>query len=59
MPQFRAEWDLENGIGDLVDRLIFWELDSVKFKQREFYRLQQVEHLHRTGQIDDNLRIKW
>jgi len=59
LPQFRAEWDLENGIGDLVDRLIFWELDSVKFKQREFYRLQQVEHLHRTGQIDDNLRIKW
>ena len=49
----------ENGIEDLIDRLQYLELDEVKFKQRDFYRLQQVEYLHRTGQIDGDLRIKW
>lgn len=59
LPGFKAKWDLENGIEDLIDRLNFWELDELKFKQRDFYRLQQVEYLHRTGQIDEDLRINW
>ena len=59
LPNFEAQWDLENGIKDLIDRLQYLELDEVKFKQRDFYRLQQVEYLHRTGQIDGDLRIKW
>ena len=56
--KFQLEF-LENGIADLVDSLTFWELDEVKFKQRDFYRLQQVEHLHRTKQLDKELNTKW
>ena len=59
LPQFNALWSLEVGIENLIEQLEYWELNKAKFKQRDFYRLQQVEHLHRTNQLDRELNIKW
>ena len=58
LPGFRAKWDMENGILRLITELQRLELDEIKFKQREFYRLQQLEHLYTTGLIDQSLNIK-
>jgi nucleoside-diphosphate-sugar epimerase len=55
LPGFEAKWDIEKGIDQLLNDLKHWELNEVKFKQREFYRLQQIEHLHKTNQINDQL----
>ncbi len=59
LPNFEAQWTVQDGIRQLLDSLIFWELDENKFNQRDFYRLQQVEHLHRTGQVTEELRVNW
>ena len=32
------------------------KLDDIKYKNKCFYRLQQLEHLLNTNQISDNLR---
>ena len=40
---------------ELLKELEKWRLNETKFKQREFYRLQQIEYLHEIKQIDDNL----
>ena len=55
LPGFEARWSVEAGIEKLLEELESWELDEFKFKQRDFYRLQQVEYLHETKQLDDNL----
>jgi len=54
LPNFSAKWDVESGVKQLLQDLQRFNLDEVKFKQREFYRLQQLDHLHRTGQISMN-----
>ena len=59
LPNFEAKWTVQEGINQLLDDLKFWELDEKKFNQRDFYRLQQVEHLHRTGQISEELKVNW
>ena len=59
LPNFKAKWTVRDGIMKLLDDLKFWELDERKFNQKDFYRLQQVEHLHRTGQITEELRANW
>ena len=55
LPGFQARWDIERGVERLLSDLDRWMLDKTKFKQRDFYRLQQIEFLHKTKQIDDNL----
>jgi nucleoside-diphosphate-sugar epimerase len=55
LPGFQARWDIERGIERLLSDLDRWLLDETKFKQRDFYRLQQIEFLHKTKQIDDKL----
>jgi len=59
LPNFSAKWTVEKGIKDLLLALAHWELDNKKFNQRDFYRLQQIEHLHRTGQVDEELKANW
>jgi len=59
LPQFNALWSLEVGIENLIEQLECWELNDAKFKQRDFYRLQQAEHLHRTNQVNRKLNIRW
>ena len=53
--RIRCSLNVEAGIKKLLEELERWELDEIKFKQRDFYRLQQVEYLHQTKQLDDNL----
>ena len=36
-------------------KLINANLDKEVFNRREFYRLQQIEYLHKTEQIDNDL----
>jgi len=55
LPGFKADVSIEKGIENFIKKLKFWEVDWVKFKQRDFYRLQQLEYLHQTNQITDDL----
>jgi nucleoside-diphosphate-sugar epimerase len=55
LPKFACHWSVEKGIIDLLNNLRILNLDKEIFNKREFYRLQQIEHLHKTNQIDDNL----
>ena len=55
LPRFKCRWNIKEGIKDLVSELKDIGLKSDVFNQREFYRLQQIEYLHHTNQIDDNL----
>ena len=55
LPGFQSKWDLERGIDRLLNDLQYYQLNESKFKQREFYRLQQLEHLYKTKQINDSL----
>ena len=55
LPEYQTLWDMESGVEQLLIKLEKLKLNKTKFKQREFYRLQQIEHLHQMGQIDDNL----
>ena len=59
LPKYNTSWNLETGIDNLIEQLKHWRLNETKFKQRDFYRLQQVEHLNRTNQMDHELNIKW
>jgi hypothetical protein len=55
LPGFQARWDLDRGVDQLLNDLQYYRLNETKFKQREFYRLQQLEHLYKTKQINDSL----
>jgi len=52
LPGFSAKWSIEQGIKQLIEDLQYWKLDEIKFKQREFYRLQQIEYLWLTKQFE-------
>ena len=55
LPKFECQWTVEKGIIDLLENLRNINLDKEMFNRREFYRLQQIEYLHKTYQIDDGL----
>jgi hypothetical protein len=55
LPGFIAKWTVNEGIKKLINDLERLGLSKEKFKQRDFYRLQQVEFLHEMGFIDDEL----
>ena len=55
LPGFECKWTVESGINNLLDELKEIDLNNDTFNKREFYRLQQIEFLHQTHQIDDNL----
>jgi nucleoside-diphosphate-sugar epimerase len=55
LPGFKADWSVERGVKQLIKDLNRWKLNETKFKQREFYRLQQIEYLHETDQVNDDL----
>jgi nucleoside-diphosphate-sugar epimerase len=55
LPGFTAEWNIEKGIGRLLEGLQSLRLDENKFKQKDFYRLQQINHLYLTKQISNKL----
>ena len=55
LPGFKCHWSVESGIVNLLDKLKNIPLDGQNFNRREFYRLQQIEFLHKSNLIDDNL----
>lgn len=55
LPNFKCQWNVEKGIIDLLKKLRTLKLESATFNQREFYRLQHIEHLYNSNQIDGNL----
>ena len=54
-PNLKLKWDMKSGIINLIEFLETYLLDDKKFKQRDFYRLQQLEFLLKTGQLNKNL----
>ena len=55
LPGFKCNWSVKSGIVNLLDELKQIPLSRQNFNRREFYRLQQIEFLHQTHLIDDNL----
>jgi nucleoside-diphosphate-sugar epimerase len=55
---FESRWSVEEGIEKLILDLQRLGLTKDKFKQRDFYRLQQLEYLYKTNKIDENLNWK-
>jgi nucleoside-diphosphate-sugar epimerase len=50
-PNFKAKFDISNGINHLLLELEKFKLTSTKFKQLDFYRLQQLDFLYKTKQL--------
>ena len=55
LPGFKCKWTVESGIQNLLNEFKEISLTQDIFNKREFYRLQQIEFLHNTNQINDNL----
>ena len=55
LPGFKCKWNVEKGILNLLDELTKIGLNKDSFSTRDFYRLQQIEFLHKTKKIDDDL----
>jgi len=55
LPNFKCKWTVEKGIKNLLNSLRSLPLDNELFNRREFYRLQQIEFLHHTNKINDDL----
>lgn len=58
LPGFSAKWTVNEGIKVLINDLERLQLNYEKFKQRDFYRLQQIEFLYEMNLIDDRLYFK-
>ena len=50
LPKFECKVGVKSGIKMLLDQFLRYDLTLEKFKQRDFYRLQQIEHLVKTNQ---------
>ena len=57
MPNFKCAWSIERGVKHMLDGFREISLDHKKFKERGFYRLQQLEFLHESGLISDE--VSW
>jgi nucleoside-diphosphate-sugar epimerase len=55
LPGFKCKWNVEKGIINLLNELKKIGLNKEIFGAREFYRLQQIEFLHKSKKIDDDL----
>tara|TARA_Y100000589_G_C27189501_1_gene644175 strand:+ start:2945 stop:4033 length:1089 start_codon:yes stop_codon:yes gene_type:complete len=58
LPSFSCEYSVEKGIKNMIEIFREIKLDNIKYKNKCFYRLQQLEHLLNTNQISDDLRWK-
>ena len=55
LPGFRIKWSVEDGISQLIKDLVLNNLSSEQFKKRDFYRLQQLDYLFSTKEINQFL----
>ena len=58
LPNFKCKWSVQKGIKDFLDVLKKIKLTKIKFNKRDFYRLQQIEYLLTSKQINKNLYWK-
>ncbi len=55
LPGFQCKWTVEEGIVSLLKSLHNIKLNYSVFNKKDFYRLQQIEYLHRENIINDDL----
>ncbi|HVM27373.1 MAG TPA: SDR family oxidoreductase [Mycobacteriales bacterium] len=55
LPDFACDWDAERGAHQLAGVFATVSLDEATFRGRAHTRLSQLEHLLRTGQVDQRL----
>jgi nucleoside-diphosphate-sugar epimerase len=55
LPDFECQWDAQKGAQQLHDVFSRIDLDEATFTGRGHTRLLQLQHLMRTGQVDDEL----
>lgn len=55
LPGFKCKWTVEKGVEKLLTELKKIHLNNEIFNRKEFYRLQQIEFLHKKNMIDDDL----
>lgn len=55
LPGFKCEWSVERGVKDMAALFEGLHFNKEKFKRRGFYRLQQLENLHKDGFLSDDL----
>ena len=55
LPNFKCKWTVDKGIKNLISNLRGSDLSKEIFNRKEFYRLQQIEFLHQSNKIDDDL----
>jgi len=55
LPGFKCKWTVEKGVKQLLTELKEIDLSKELFNRKEFYRLQQIEFLHKENMIDDDL----
>lgn len=58
LPTFNAAWNLNKGILEIRGKLLENAFSRADFENRKFYRLQTIEDLFETNQIDSDLRWK-
>ena len=54
LPGFRCEWDARRGAEELRELFTSINLSPATFRSRAFTRLDQIQHLLNTRQIDEN-----
>lgn len=57
LPGFKCKWSVEEGVKDMINFFQELPLTPEIFKNKGFYRLQQLEYLHENNYISDDL--KW
>ncbi len=55
-PGFKCDWPLALGVKDMVEVFKARNLTTDQFKNRNFYRLQKIEHLYQSHCLSDDLR---
>jgi nucleoside-diphosphate-sugar epimerase len=55
-PGFKCDWSVEAGIKEMIERFRANQLTEPLFKNRNFYRLQKIEHLYQQHFLSDDLR---
>ena len=55
-PGFQCDWPLDRGVDDLVSKFESLPLTEAQFKNKNFYRLQKIEHLYRNRHLSPELR---
>ncbi len=55
-PGFKCEWSVERGMKEMVALFQRISMNREMFKNKGFYRLQQLEYLHENQYLSDDLR---